>query len=211
MNLFYCEVNDETAGNGLNGIKVVRMKDKLGTRQLPTAELILDGMSATKLSAEGTGIRSITDMLNITRLHNSVSAIASMRRVLALARDFADRRVAFGKKLNQLPLQVQVLADLERRYRGNLLFVLYAAKLLGKIENGKADKIEVRLYRVITPVMKLFTAKEAVAFVSEGVECFGAMGYMENSNIPVILRDAQVLPIWEGTTNVLSLDLVRAL
>ena len=59
--------------------------------------------------------------------------------------------------------------------------------------------------------MKLFTAKEAVAFTSEGLECFGAMGYMENSGIPVILRDAQVLPIWEGTTNVLSLDLIKVL
>ena len=92
-----------------------------------------------------------------------------------------------------------------------MLFVLNVAKLLGKIENGIASTSEKRLYRVMTPVMKLFTAKEAVSFVSEGLECFGAMGYMENSSIPVYLRDAQVLPIWEGTTNVLSLDLVRAL
>jgi acyl-CoA dehydrogenase len=134
-----------------------------------------------------------------------------MRRILALARDFASRRVAFGKKVNELPLQIQVLADLEKRYRGNLLFVLNAAKLLGKIENDLANDSEKLLHRVMTPCMKLFTAKESVAFVSEGVEAFGAMGYMENSGIPVILRDAQVLPIWEGTTNVLALDLTRAL
>ena len=187
------------------------MKEKLGTRQLPTAELILDGMTAIKLSSEGVGIRAITDSLNITRLHTSIMAISAMRRILALARDFADRRFAFGKKLNELPLQVQVLADLERRYRGNLLFVLTAAKYAGKIENGIADSTEKRIYRIITPVMKLFTTKESVAFVSEGLECFGAMGYMENSNIPVIFRDAQVLPIWEGTTNVLSFDLVKTL
>ena len=82
------------------------MKDKLGTRQLPTSELILDGMTATKLSDEGSGVRAITDMLNITRLHNSIMATSSMRRILALARDFANRRVAFGKKVNQLPLQI---------------------------------------------------------------------------------------------------------
>ena len=63
----------------------------------------------------------------------------------------------------------------------------------------------------MTPVLKILTAKEAVSFTSEGLECFGAMGYMENSHIPVLFRDAQVLPIWEGTTNVLSLDLIRAL
>ena len=89
--------------------------------------------------------------------------------------------------------------------------MLNAGKLLGKIENGVANTTEKRLLRIMTPVMKLFTAKEAVSFISEGLECFGAMGYMENSSIPVYLRDAQVLPIWEGTTNVLSLDLVRAL
>lgn len=66
------------------------------------------------------------------------------------------------------------------------------------------------MYRMMTPILKLFTAKEAVAFCSEGLESFGAMGYMENSHLPVILRDAQVFPIWEGTTNVLSLDMLRA-
>ena len=150
-------------------------------------------------------------MLNITRLHNSVMAISGMRRVLALSRDFSNKRVAFGKKINELPLQIQVLGDLERRYRGNLLFVLNAGKLLGRIENGIASTSEKRIYRIMTPVMKLFTAKESVAFISEGLESFGAMGYMENSHIPVYLRDAQVLPIWEGTTNVLSLDLIRAI
>ena len=83
-----------------------------------------------------------------------------------------------------------MLADLEKRYRGNLLFVLTSAKYVGSIENGLATDVEKRLYRIITPVMKLFTAKESVAFISEGLECFGAMGYMENSNIPVTFRDA---------------------
>ena len=68
--------------------------------------------------------------------------------------------------------------------------MLTAAKYLGKIENGLASDLEKRFYRIITPVMKLFTAKESVAFISEGLECFGAMGYMENSHIPVLLRDA---------------------
>ena len=86
-----------------------------------------------------------------------------------------------------------------------------AGKLLGKIENGLATSDETQIYRLMTPIMKLFTAKEAVAFVSEGLECFGGLGYMENSGIPTIYRDTQVLPIWEGTTNVLSLDMVRAL
>ena len=80
------------------------MKEKLGTRQLPTSELILDGMSAIQLSSEGKGVRGISSMLNITRLHNAVMAISGMRRVLALSRDFSNRRRAFGMSINQLPL-----------------------------------------------------------------------------------------------------------
>ena len=80
------------------------MKEKLGTRQLPTSELILDGMSAIQLSSEGKGVRGISSMLNITRLHNAVMAISGMRRVLALSRDFSNRRKAFGMSINQLPL-----------------------------------------------------------------------------------------------------------
>jgi alkylation response protein AidB-like acyl-CoA dehydrogenase len=102
LKLFLAKLKNEQGS--LNSIKVVRMKDKLGTRQLPTAELILDGTVATPLSEEGAGIRAITDMLNITRLHNAISAVSAMRRVLALARDFASRRIAFGKKINELPL-----------------------------------------------------------------------------------------------------------
>jgi len=99
-------------------------------------------------------------MLNVTRLHNSISAVSVMRRMLALSRDFANRREAFGSTINKLPLQIQVLADLEKRYRGNLLFTLTAAKLLGKIENNLASAEEKTMYRMMTPILNFLQRKK---------------------------------------------------
>lgn len=95
--------------------------------------------------------------------------------------------------------------------RGSLAMLLEASYLSSLIENGKASPQELAMQRILSPLVKLFTAKEAMKVVSEGIECFGALGYMEDSQLPVFLRDAQVLTIWEGTTNVLCWDLVRAL
>ena len=89
--------------------------------------------------------------------------------------------------------------------------MFFAARLLGKEETGAATEQERKLLRLLTPLAKLFTAKQAVAVVSEILECFGGAGYVEDTGLPVLLRDSQVLTIWEGTTNVLSLDLLRVL
>lgn len=190
---------------------MIRLKDKLGTRQLPTAELLLDGSIAYKLSEEGRGIATISHMLNMTRIHNAVASVSAMRRILNLASDYANCRFAFGKKLNDYPLHVQTLARMETEIRGSLLLLLEVIKWLGKQECNKASDEEILLFRLLTPILKLYTAKQAVKVISEGLECFGGQGYMEDTGIPSALRDAQVLPIWEGTTNILSLDVLRSL
>ena len=94
--------------------------------------------------------------------------------------------------------------------RGSLSLLLYNAYLFGKQETIGLDVQEDVILRIMSPIMKLFTSKEAVSVVSEGVESFGGLGYMENSFIPTLLRDVQVNTIWEGTTNVLCWDFVRA-
>lgn len=206
---FFVRLRD---GQGrLNGVQVTRLKDKLGTRQLPTAELLLDGCVATRLSEEGRGVAGIAHMLTVTRIHNCVAAAAAMRRITALAADYSRRRRAFGKWLCDHPLHVATLAQMEVETRAATLLVLDLARLLGLEECGAATADERHLLRLLTPVAKLFTAKQAVAVVSEGLECFGGQGYMEDTGLPAMLRDAQVLPIWEGTTNVLSLDVFRAM
>ncbi|XP_064882760.1 acyl-CoA dehydrogenase family member 11-like isoform X3 [Oncorhynchus nerka] len=193
----------------VQGIEVQRLKDKLGTRQMPTAELLLDSLPAHRLSEEGRGVACIANMLTVTRIHNSVSAVAGMRRVLQLARDYATRRSTFGKLLRDHPLHMQTLARMEVETRGAFLLVMEVCRLIGREETGHASQLETHLLRLLTPVAKLYTGKQAVAVISEGLESFGGQGYIEDTGLPAMLRDAQVLSIWEGTTNVLSLDVLR--
>jgi hypothetical protein len=133
-----------------------------------------------------------------------------MSRALYMARDYAQRRVAFGKVLADHPLHARTLDGLEVELHGALSMAMEVASLLGRMENGVATTEELRVLRGLIPLAKLTLGKQAVAVASEALECFGGAGYIEDTGLPRLLRDAQVLSIWEGTTNVLSLDLLRA-
>ena len=207
--MFYVEVRD--AAGRLNGISVDRLKDKLGTRKVPTAELTLDGTRAILVGAPANGTRAIEPMLAVTRLWNSVCAVSFMRRGLALARSYAANRTAFGQPLAQLPLHADTLAALEAETWGAFLMTFLLVELNGRQEAGEIDGEQLALLRLLTPLTKLVTGKQAVAVLSEVLESFGGAGYVEDTGLPQLLRDAQVLPIWEGTTNVLALDaLIRS-
>jgi len=207
--LFYVEVR--RPDGSMNNILVNRLKDKLGTRMVPTAELTLDGALAVPVIGLKDGIKNITPMLTITRTWNAIGAISGMRHGLALAKDYAKKRVAFGAPLKDKPLHIDTLASLQAEYEGAFLLTFRAVELLGKDEAGELGEHEAALLRLLTPIVKLTTAKQAVMVASEVLESFGGAGYIEDTGLPRLLRDAQVLPIWEGTTNVLSLDLLRAL
>jgi len=195
----------------LQNIEVCRLKDKLGTRKVPTAELLLHGTPAQLVVGTQDGVKNITPMLNITRTWNSVSAIALMRRGLALAEDYASKRIAFGAPLAEKPLHRDTLEMLQAEFAGAFALTFESVSLLGRLENKDLNPTEQLLQRVFTPLTKLITGKQAVSVLSEVLECFGGAGYVEDTGLPLLLRDAQVLPIWEGTTNVLSLDTLRAL
>jgi alkylation response protein AidB-like acyl-CoA dehydrogenase len=202
--MFYVETHDDTGR--LNGMRVERLKDKLGTRKVPTAELMLDGARAVLVGDTRNGTRHIEPMLVVTRAWNSVTSVAFMRRALTLARSYAEQRRAFGSTLNQLPLHVDTLAGLEAETRGAFLLAFELVELMGRQEAGELSDEQRALMRLLTPIAKLLTAKQAVAVVSECIEAFGGAGYVEDTGLPALLRDTQVLPIWEGTTNVLALD-----
>jgi hypothetical protein len=171
----------------------------------------LRGARAVPVAGLEGGVRAVAPMLNVTRLWNAISACAGMQRALSLARDYARRRVAFGAPLAGKPLHADTLAGLEAEREGALVLTWRAAGLLGRAEGGEASDAERRLLRVLVPLAKLTTGKQAVAIASEALECFGGAGFIEDTGLPRLLRDAQVLPIWEGTTNVLALDVLRAL
>ena len=194
-----------------NSYRIDRLKDKLGTRAMATGEVTLDGAHAELVGDLEQGFAQMTPMLNITRLHNSVSSAASMRRGLMLARGYASQRSAFGRLLEDQPLHRQVLVELAVDAEACLLLTLRLAELLGRVEQKVASEQESAVFRLGTSLTKLYTAKRAVAAASEAIEAFGGQGYMEDTGLPRLLRDSQVLPIWEGTTNVLSLDSLRVL
>jgi hypothetical protein len=132
-----------------------------------------------------------------------------MRRAIALARDYARRRVAFGAPLAEKPLHLDTLAGLQAEYEAALHLTFFLVELIGRDEADEASLQERDLLRLLTPIVKLTTGKQSVAVCSEALECFGGAGYVEDTGLPALLRDAQVFSIWEGTTNVLSLDALR--
>jgi acyl-CoA dehydrogenase len=207
--LFYVETMDGQARKP--ELIIDRLKDKLGTHELPTAEIHLDGLPAWPLGELAHGVRQVAPMLNITRTWNAIGALASMARGISLARDYASRRHAFGRPLRDQPLHAQTLADMQAEFEGAFALTFEVAHLLGRVEQGAATPHEAVALRLLTPLVKLWTGKMAVNLCSEALECFGGAGYIEDTGLPQLLRDAQVYAIWEGTTNVLSLDSLRAL
>ncbi|MDC0677927.1 MULTISPECIES: acyl-CoA dehydrogenase family protein [Sorangium] len=207
--LFYVELAGEAGRR--EGVLINRLKDKLGTRKVPTAELTLDGVLATPVAGLSNGVRAIAPMLNVTRTWNAIGAIAGMRRGLALARSYAQSRVQFGTTLAEKPLHMDTLAELQAEFEGAFHLTFRAIELLGREETGSLTDSEAKLLRLIIPLAKLTTAKQAVSVLSEVLEAFGGAGYVEDTGLPRLLRDAQVLTIWEGTTNVLALDALRVI
>ena len=204
--LFYLETRD--AAGRYNGISIERLKDKLGTRKVPTAELTLDGTIAELVKGRDHGTHAIEPMLRITRAWNSVCAESFARHGVGLARDYAARRIAFGKPLADLPLHRETLDEMDAESAAAFVLTFFLIELLGADETLGLDDAQASLLRLLTPIVKGTTGRQAVAVVSEVIEAFGGAGYVEDTGLPVLLRDTHVLPIWEGTTNVLSLDLL---
>ncbi|MDX9730572.1 MAG: acyl-CoA dehydrogenase family protein [Bdellovibrionales bacterium] len=207
--LFYVELRD--ARGRLRGIRVNRLKEKLGTKALPTAELSLEGVPGVMIGKPGEGVKKVAGLLNVTRLYNSVCCVGAMARGLQLMTAYSLERRAFGQLIADHPLHVETLASIRARAAAATELVFHAVDLMGKEECGEATPEESLQLRILTPLVKLYTAREAIHNASETIESFGGAGYIENTGVPKLLRDAQVFPIWEGTTNVLSLDTLRAM
>ncbi|KAF4672173.1 hypothetical protein FOL47_000824 [Perkinsus chesapeaki] len=209
VDMFYLKTRDQQGK--LNGLEVVRLKDKLGTRQLPTAEMNLVNSQAMRVTEDGKGVGMIMNLASITRIHNTISASSGMRRILQLAVDYSTKREAFGRKLMELPAHVAALAELEVEARASCSLWLEMGRLLGKVEAGTASDDEALVFRLLVPLSKLQTGRQGVDVASKGIELFGGAGYMEDTGLPAHLRDAQVLAIWEGTSNVQALDVLRVI
>ncbi|MEV8518120.1 acyl-CoA dehydrogenase family protein [Dactylosporangium sp. NPDC051484] len=192
------------------GLQVLRLKDKLGTRAVPTGEVRLDDVAAFPLADPGApGLAAMMTLVVVTRLHNAAAAAGGMRRGLEYALSYATERTVAGGRLADNPLHRATLGGLAVDAAGAFALAMHAFALLGRAEHS--DTAAAAELRLAAPLAKLTTGRLAVASASEYLECFGGAGYVEDTGIPRLLRDAQVLPIWEGTTNVLSVDVLRAL
>lgn len=189
-------------GSPNTGFHIVRLKDKLGTRALASAEVEFDGALAWLVGEEGQGVRSIIDMVNHTRLDCVVGSAAGMRRSVAEATHHAAHRSAFGKALIDQPLMENVLADLCVESEAATLL---AARLARAFE----PDAELRFRRPATAIAKYWVCKRASWHVVEALECLGGNGYVEESPMPRLLRDSPLNSIWEGSGNVMALDVLR--
>ncbi|KAI8340250.1 acyl-CoA dehydrogenase/oxidase [Chlamydoabsidia padenii] len=199
----------------LNGVRVHRLKDKYGTKGLPTAELELDGMEAYMIGQPGRGVATIASVLNITRIYSAIGVMCSLRRCLAIAKDFAMKRQVGTRTLDKTPLHITTLARLELIFRAGTQISFYAIQLLGRTESlpeeDQQRKEDMEVLRLLTPIAKAYVCRIGVDAISETMEALGGQGYMEEIGIGKNLRNSQVNTIWEGTTNVLALDVLRVL
>lgn len=234
------DATGKKGGMELNGVAISRLKKKLGTRALPTAELELRGMRGWLLGAEGQGIKQVATILTVTRLGSASGATAHLGRALAIARAFAAVReigATKGKRVRLVdsPLHMRTLSDMTINYHALMLLAHYGYYVQGVESHGSSASSVVpsspaavasitprspddatALLRALTPVIKAYCTKEVVGLTYACMESLGGVGYLENSetehlNVARLFRDACVNNIWEGTTDVLATDLVRAL
>ncbi|ELU38731.1 acyl-CoA dehydrogenase domain-containing protein [Rhizoctonia solani AG-1 IA] len=211
-----------------NGINIHRLKNKVGTHALPTAELELEDTigflliapSQTQGTIKPNGVRTISPVLNITRLHSAATSIGNLAKCLAIARSYAQvrqvadptpGRVGGQALLVDVPLHTATLARVEVLRHALTHFLFGVVQLLGASEAGTATNSERVRLRLLTPVLKAFAADRAVGGMEECMAALGGLGYMEETGIGRLIRDSLVEKIWEGTVNVLALDMLRAM
>jgi len=193
-----------------------RLKDKLGTTAVPTGEVEFEDTKAYLVGEAERGFEQMTEMLNLERLSNATGACGIMGRALLESKIHAANREAFGETIDQYPLMREDLVDMAVDHEAAMAFTVEATRLFAEREqarrNGEEeDEWAYRLMRLLVPIAKLRTARMAIDTASYAMEIQGGNGYVSDFVTHRLLRDAQVLPIWEGTENILSLDVLRAL
>jgi putative acyl-CoA dehydrogenase len=192
-----------------NGMRLMRLKDKLGNRSNASAEVEYEDAQAWLVGEEGRGIRVILEMVNSTRLDCVLFAATGMRQGVIHAAHHAAHRAAFGKRLIDQPLMANVLADLAVESEAATAVAMRLAVATDRAVRG--DEQEAAFRRLALAVSKYWVCKQASAHAAEALECLGGNGYVEESGMPRLYREAPLVSIWEGSGNVAALDALRAL
>jgi putative acyl-CoA dehydrogenase len=192
-----------------NAMHLQRLKDKLGNRSNASAEVEYDGAQAWLVGEEGRGVRTILDMVNATRLDCVLAAATGLRLGTLQAAHHAGHRAAFGRKLIDQPLMANVLADLAVESEAATMVAMRLAAAADAAAAG--DESEKAFRRLALAATKYHVCKLAPAHAAEALECLGGNGYVEESGLPRLYREAPLQSIWEGSGNVAALDALRAL
>ncbi|MCL4716722.1 MAG: acyl-CoA dehydrogenase family protein [Hyphomonadaceae bacterium] len=190
-----------------NAIEIQRLKDKLGDRSNASSEIEYRGAWAERVGDEGRGVRTIIEMVALTRLDCIIGSATQMRQACSLAARHVQGRSAFQKRLIDQPLMRAVLADLALDVEAGVALAFRLAMALDRAD----DPHETALARIGLPLAKYLVTKRAPAVVAEAMECHGGAGYVEESMLPRLFRQSPLNAIWEGSGNVIALDMIRAL
>ncbi|WP_315387149.1 acyl-CoA dehydrogenase family protein [uncultured Stenotrophomonas sp.] len=196
------------ANGNRNAFRVMRLKDKLGDWSNASSEVELCGAWARRVGEEGRGVATIIGMVMMTRLDCMLGAAAEMRMALVQALHHTRHRSAFGRRLSEQPLMANVLADLAIESEAATAFAMRVARA---VDRAPRDAQEAAFARIATAVGKYWVCKRAAVFVNEAQECLGGAGYVEESMLPRLYRQAPLNSIWEGSGNIQCLDVLRAL
>lgn len=193
----------------VNGLRIRRLKDKLGVRAVPSGEVEFDGALAYVVGDPTKGIYYMLEALNLSRICNAVASIGIMRRAFLEAKHYVSNREAFGQVLTNYPMIQDSLAKFAAKLHVEVAATFDLIQQYDRVTNGKGTERERILNRLYIAIIKKETAEQAVKFASEAIELHGGNGYIEDFVTPRLLRDAQVLTVWEGTANILALEVIR--
>ncbi|WP_119166627.1 acyl-CoA dehydrogenase family protein [Algihabitans albus] len=202
-------LSDGSGGEQPNAYRIVRLKDKLGTRSLASGEIRLEGALAYPVGRLDQGFKQMAEMINVSRLSNGVRAAGLMRRALHEARHVAENRAAFGHRLTDMPLMRRQLLKLLVPTEQALSMTLFTADVMARSDDGDSEaSIWLRL---LTPLIKFRACRDARKVTGDSMEVRGGSGYIEEWISPRLVRDAHLGSIWEGTSNIVALDVLRAI
>jgi putative acyl-CoA dehydrogenase len=190
----------------VNALKLNRLKDKLGNRSNASSEVEFEGAYARRCGPEGEGVKTIIQMVQLTRLDCVVGSLGIMRAALMVAIHHVRHRTAFQRKLIDQPLMQAVIGDLALEREGALALGI---RMAAAFDQAGEDEDEAAFARLVTPVAKLWVCKAVPQFVYESLECLGGNGYVEEGPIARLYREAPLNAIWEGSGNIMALDLLR--
>ena len=192
-----------------NHYRIIRLKDKLGTKSMASGEIRMEGAVAYLVGEQGRGFVQMADMVNNSRLSNGVRSAGMMRRAVAEAEFVARERIAFGKRLEQMPLMQRQLDKLRVPAEQARTMVFQTAQTLMRSDADEPDAYA--LLRILTPMIKFRACRDARKVTGDAMEVRGGCGYIEEWSDPRLVRDAHLGSIWEGTSNIVALDVIRAI